>query len=987
MEAIKEAARRLSITSLPLHVSTPQLDTIPHKLETKKNRQLSSASAIASDSSVGGTSIKLSMGSPVRGVTKARTVKTKILDVEPRDRGLLDSIYDSKGPPSPTFPDDADDSLAEFDCGPLTDAIKRLEGLMKEAEGLVIEAAKGETSSDETTVGQHNNVPANAPYTRPTEHPRSQSPPPAELQRAFLIDATLSELSPDDLESSSVPVPVKFTNPAYKEPLVRDFAYKQSSRRHSGNHLRKVSVQDLSNKHTPRLENTKESGIDLQAHTAYVTDSPPSPRTPRALRTPATPRTPTSADCLRLRKKSVQIVDKKTPDERTDWQKWADPRKNTYFDDSWQPELSSRLPRSRKVSIAPVPWNEQRLKRKNGHVKLASGADIDIEKGITGGDDGGGDGTLRRRWQLSYGNEEPIARRWSPMRKRISAAVACFNTGMVGYAIGDYAGMVPRIQFQLADQRHNVLLGNVYLFVGMAITTFFCWPLPLLHGRKPYILASLGLAVPLQFPQAILVSQFRPPVVFGYEFGLLTIRFITGMLLGLTNINDFAILLDLFGASLQSENPHQEVVVGDDPRREGGGIGIWLGIWAWCWVGSVSVGFMSGAGIINTLNPQWGFYISVGLMIAVLILNVMIPETRHTSLRRTLRELKHDGKVEERAKRKVARGEIRLHITDDGPRYWFQELWAGIVLMKGMFFQRGFSVIALYLGWMYGQNVLLIVLLGALLSHDYGLASRYVGLGVGSVAIGAVLAIPLSHAGLFSRARTSGPRTDSMTFEPQMTWTSHMVRRIIFMLMLPIVGLVYTFTSPGQGVHYMIPIVIAGCIGFFQSLAVAECYGLVMESFDTSDLQPGVNSRHRLQSLADTVRKHRTNYSSFPRVSAGIFLSQTFGFLFAAATTGIGGAMAREIGAQYSTGVTAGILLFLTVLLTGVLFRFKSVQVVPNHAFGTRVGTFEVTPQMEDVYWKPVIVGNPSGKVRRMNMLELGSLSRWTEIRRLNKLL
>ena len=214
-----------------------------------------------------------------------------------------------------------------------------------------------------------------------------------------------------------------------------------------------------------------------------------------------------------------------------------------------------------------------------------------------------------------------------------------------------------------------------------------------------------------------------------------------------------------------------------------------------------------------------------------------------------------------------------------------------------------------------------------------------------------------------------------------------MVRRIIFMLMLPIVGLIYTFTSPGTGIHYMVPIIIAGCIGFFQSLAVAECYGLVMESFDTSDLQPGVNSRHRLQSLADVVRKRRTNYSSFPRVSAGLFLSQTLGFLFAAAATGIGGVMTREIGAQYSTGVTAGILMFLTVLLTGVLFRFKSVQVVPNHAFGTRVGTFEVTTQMQYSQWKAVVIGNPSGKVRRMSLLEMGKLSRWTEIRRLNKLL
>jgi hypothetical protein len=79
--------------------------------------------------------------------------------------------------------------------------------------------------------------------------------------------------------------------------------------------------------------------------------------------------------------------------------------------------------------------------------------------------------------------------------------------------------------------------------------------------------------------------------------------------------------------------------------------------------------------------------------------------------------------------------------------------------------------------------------------------------------------------------------------------------------------------------------------------------------------------------------------------------------------------------------------MFLTILLTGVLFRFKAVQVIPNHAFGTRVGTFERTPEMEDADWRPVVIGNPSGKVRRMSLLELGRLSRWTEMRRLNKLI
>ena len=104
-------------------------------------------------------------------------------------------------------------------------------------------------------------------------------------------------------------------------------------------------------------------------------------------------------------------------------------------------------------------------------------------------------------------------------------------------------------------------------------------------------------------------------------------------------------------------------------------------------------------------------------------------------------------------------------------------------------------------------------------------------------------------------------------------------------------------------------------IGFLSNLATAECVGLLMETFDTSDLQPGVNNRHRPQSLASVVRRRRTNYSSFPRVSAGFFVAQTIGFLLAAAATGVGGVMTRRLGAQLSTGLTAAVLFGITLLL------------------------------------------------------------------------
>ncbi|KAL2351171.1 major facilitator superfamily domain-containing protein [Cryomyces antarcticus] len=598
--------------------------------------------------------------------------------------------------------------------------------------------------------------------------------------------------------------------------------------------------------------------------------------------------------------------------------------------------------------------------------------------------------SLRERQGFSLRRHHPrppVARNWSTLRKRITASIACINTVIVGLIIGIYAGEVPAIQYRLADQSHEVILGNVFLYIGLAISTLIFWPLPLLHGRKPYTLIALAIVLPLQFPQALCVGSYRSPSNATYRVGLLLSRAVSGLALGFANINFITTLFDLFGVSLQSSNPHQEIVVVDDVRRHGGGMGLWLGIWTWCFIGSLAVGFLIGASIIADLDPSWGFYVVVVLIAFFLLLNVVAPEPRRAPYRRSVAEVVDE---DEKIKRRVARGEVKLHISQDGPRWWFEEVWAGIVLLFRMLIQPGFLILAVYLAWIYAQVVLIIVLLGALLSRNYHWRPQYVGLGVFAIAIGALLAVPLSKASLFSRARTEGPRTDSMTLQHRVTWSSHLVRRVIFMTTLPFAGLAYTLASPGASVNYMVPIIFAGLVGFLSALAIAECNGLIMETFDTSDLQPGANTKHRLQSMASNIRRRRTNYSSSPRVCAGIFASQGLAFLFAAAATGVGSSMTRSLGAQAATGVVAGILLALTVLLILALWRFKSVQVIPNHTFGTRRGSKQWrggSAATDDAYWKPVIIGNPSGKMRRMSLLELGAQSRWTEIRKLNKLI
>lgn len=92
----------------------------------------------------------------------------------------------------------------------------------------------------------------------------------------------------------------------------------------------------------------------------------------------------------------------------------------------------------------------------------------------------------------------------------------------------------------------------------MAISTFLFWPLPLLHGRKPYTLVALGLALPLQIPQAVIVQQQRRTTTDykGFIAGLLVSRALLGLALGFAHINFKSTLLDLYGSSLQSEFPH-----------------------------------------------------------------------------------------------------------------------------------------------------------------------------------------------------------------------------------------------------------------------------------------------------------------------------------------------------------------------------------------------------------------------------------------------
>lgn len=302
-------------------------------------------------------------------------------------------------------------------------------------------------------------------------------------------------------------------------------------------------------------------------------------------------------------------------------------------------------------------------------------------------------------------NHAPVARDWPISRKRFTATVACLNAACIGMMIGIYSGEVPAIQYVIVDFHHYTILGNVFLYCAMAIPTLFMWPLPLLHGRKVYTVAGLAIAMCTQIPQAVAVSDYRSPDVASYRELLLISRALSGFAFGFVIINVQGTLLDCFGASLQSHSPHGELLDPYDARRHGGGMGLWLGLWSFASLASISLGFMIGAFIINNANVMWGFWTCFALLLAMLLLNIITPEARRSAYRRTLTEMRgKDGDFS-----RVTRGEVRMHLESTGPYWWGEEVLAGIKMSWMMVQQPGFLILAVYTAWVYAQFTMILM--------------------------------------------------------------------------------------------------------------------------------------------------------------------------------------------------------------------------------------------------------------------------------------
>jgi len=182
--------------------------------------------------------------------------------------------------------------------------------------------------------------------------------------------------------------------------------------------------------------------------------------------------------------------------EADDWP--AENEDYHHHSDSESPLEMHRRPHPTQQGAHSEPEQDNKARNRGGRFSLRGRSHVSL-RGYQGLN-------LARAYR-----RQPIARDWSIGRKRFVATVACLSTAVIGTLIGIYAGLVPSIQYWIADLKHYAIRGNVFFYLGLAIPTFFFWPLPLLHGRKPYILSSLVIAMPLLFPQAISVSEMRSP--------------------------------------------------------------------------------------------------------------------------------------------------------------------------------------------------------------------------------------------------------------------------------------------------------------------------------------------------------------------------------------------------------------------------------------------------------------------------------------------
>lgn len=303
--------------------------------------------------------------------------------------------------------------------------------------------------------------------------------------------------------------------------------------------------------------------------------------------------------------------------------------------------------------------------------------------------------------------------------------------GLIAWIVGSYNAELAQIAEHLKVSTHVSSLGNSMFFLGLVMPVMFLWPLPLLHGRKPYLLLSVSLILPLQIPQALSLPPYIAQSTAWndptrqYVVCLLFFRSLSGLVLGFAFMNCFATLLDLFGPDtgaccrggvvfnnivpMEGQNQYQRVEGGEAGVRAGA----WIGLFTWMFVGSAGFGYFFGKVVVARTTLAWGFWIVAILTGVLIVLVVTVPEVRPpwktVQIGGTLSGTGNHRAIPGIAGSEVMeRGEIKMVMFASSPKWWWEEVSAGFFLSVKMMRQRGFLLVALYFGWVIGNQVLLM---------------------------------------------------------------------------------------------------------------------------------------------------------------------------------------------------------------------------------------------------------------------------------------
>ncbi|KAA8910269.1 major facilitator superfamily domain-containing protein [Sphaerosporella brunnea] len=558
---------------------------------------------------------------------------------------------------------------------------------------------------------------------------------------------------------------------------------------------------------------------------------------------------------------------------------------------------------------------------------------------------------------------------WSLWGKRFTAGVSCGVVSLTGWIVGSYLAGIPKIQAHLQISPQLTFMGNVFFFFGLVIPTLFFWPLPLLHGRKPYLLLSISLLLPLQLPQALSLPPYttEPRRWEGsmkpYVICLLFFRSLSGLIIGFAFMNALATIMDLFGPDtgaccrggvvynnrvpLEGQNQYNAVPGGESGVR----MGVWIGVFTWLLVGSPALGYLFGSITIARSTPAWGFWTVMILAGFLLALIVVAPEVRPAWKRLQITEnpliRRPRSGLTTTIPETVERGEIKLVMYGRSPQWWWEELSAGLSLTWRMLHQKGFLIVAVYFGWVFGHVLLVMILLAALITQEYNFSAINVGVAIFALFVGALFAVPTQFSVYYS---TNFRHRSSMTMHNRnyghRNAGQHPYRLWLWLgtFLLPLSSIMLTVSAMGPPVHFMIPTFLAAVVSFSSALVLAECYILMMDNFDISDLpepllgtgsgsiSQGANSTHHphgTQRPTSLTQSDDDNFTtSHPCLSSGLAISHTLAFLFGAIAVGVSSNIVEGMGVRNGLGVYSAVTGALTLGLVYALWRSKEVRLV-----------------------------------------------------------